>query len=183
MQALEWCKKHKMDVFLPVATAKPYWAETLKIVEFADANGCGVTINLMCAMGRAEGRHEDMFDAEFWLELRKLYNSHPNIRSDYDVNLSMKVGCPSGHEKIHIAPYGDVTGCSIQAPSFGDARSEPLADIVARMRAFRHYAKKNPSCIIAVDKEYIEQYMDFAQRYKTIPYPIFENPHYTADAL
>lgn len=181
MQGIELCKKHGLSVFLPIATAKPYWNETMKIVEFADKNGCGVTINLMCAMGRAEGRHEDMFDEEFWKELRKLYNSHSNIRSDYDVNLSLKVGCPSGHEKIHIAPYGDVTGCSMQAPSFGNALKEPLATIVERMRAFRHYAKRSGQCIIALDKEYISEYMDFAQKYPSLPYPIEDNPCYARD--
>ena len=32
MQAMEWCKKHGLDVFLPIATAKPYWQETLALV-------------------------------------------------------------------------------------------------------------------------------------------------------
>ncbi len=182
MQAIELCKRHNMDVFLPIATAKSYWEETIKIVNFADENGCGVTINLLCTMGRAESWRKDMFDAEFWEELRKLYMSHPNIRSDYDVNLSMRIGCPSGHEKIHIAPFGDVTGCSMQAASFGDARREPLADIVARMRSFRHYAKHAGHCLVAVDDEYIRNYMDFAMRYSSIPYRIEDNPQYAGDA-
>lgn len=181
LQAMEWCKKHGIDVFLPIATAKPYWQETLALVDFADKNGYGVTINLMCPMGRAEGKHEDMFDAEFWLELRKLYDTHSNIRSDYDVNLSMRVGCPSGHEKIHVAPYGDVTGCSMQAASFGNVRDEPLSVIVSRMRSFRHYAKNSPQCIVAVDKEYIKDYMDFAQNYSVVPYPVQDNPCYVND--
>lgn len=181
MQAMEWCKKHGLDVFLPIATAKPYWGETLALVDFAEKNGYGVTINLMCSMGRAEGKSEDMFDAEFWEELRNLYNSHSSIRSDYDVNLSMRVGCPSGHEKIHIAPYGDVTGCSMQAASFGNIRNEPLRAIVERMRAFSHYAKKSPHCIVAVDEEYIREYMDFAQNYTSVPYNVKENPSYAKD--
>lgn len=181
MQAMEWCNKHGLDVFLPIATAKPYWQETLKLVDFANRNDFGVTINLMCAMGRAEGKHEEMFDAEFWTELRQLYDSHSNIRSDYDVNLSMQVGCPSGHEKIHVAPYGGVTGCSMQAASFGNIREEPLERIVERMRAFRHYAKKAPHCLIAVDEEYIRDYMDFGQKYDVIPYPVRENPCYPKD--
>jgi MoaA/NifB/PqqE/SkfB family radical SAM enzyme len=181
MQAMEWCNKHGLDVFLPVVTAKPYWPETLKLIEFADRHGYGVTINLMCPMGRSEGKHGEMFDAEFWSELRAIYDSHPNIRSDYDVNLNMRVGCPSGHEKIHIGPYGDVTGCSMQPASFGNVRSEPLVDIVGRMRAFRHYAKKSPTCLIAMDNEYIHDYMDFSEGYETVPYPIEDNPRYQGD--
>ena len=77
------------------------------------------------------------------------YDTHSNIRSDYGiVNPSMRVGCPSGHEKIHVAP-DDITGCSMQAASFGNVREEPLADIVSRMRSFRHFAKKSSRCIIA----------------------------------
>jgi MoaA/NifB/PqqE/SkfB family radical SAM enzyme len=179
--AMRICKKNGFDVFLPIATSKPYWQETLKLIDFADKNGYGVTINLMSAMGRAEAKHTDMFDIEFWQELRKIYNSHANVRSDYDVNLSLRVGCPSGHEKVHIAPYGDVTGCSMQAPSFGNVREEPLAKIVARMRKFHHYAKKSEHCLIAVDKEYIESYMDYAINEASVPYPIKNNPAYVHD--
>jgi MoaA/NifB/PqqE/SkfB family radical SAM enzyme len=181
MQSIEWCQKHGMDVFLPVATAKPYLDETLAIVEFAKRKQVGVTINLMCAMGRAEGRHEDLFDEEFWAQLRDLYDANPDLRSDYDVNLDLKIGCPAGFEKIHVAPFGDVTGCSMNPVSFGNVRQEPLVEIVARMRRFEHFAKRHPSCIVAVDQEFIHKYMDHAQRFETTPYPVEANPHYATE--
>jgi len=178
MDAIELCKKHGIDVFLPVATSKKYFDETLKIIDFAKKVGAGVTINLMCAMGRAEKNYEELFDGEFWLNLRKLYNSNPNLRSDYDVNLNMKIGCPAGFEKIHIAPYGDVTGCSMNPVSFGSVREESLEKIVSKMRAFYHFSKRHPSCIVAVDSEYIQDYMDFAENFSSVPYRIEKNPFY-----
>ncbi|HBF34543.1 TPA: hypothetical protein DDW35_08260 [Candidatus Sumerlaeota bacterium] len=181
MQGIEICKRHGMDVFLPVATAKSRFQETLDIVKFAREKGVGVTVNLMCAMGRAEGQHEELFDEEFWVKLRALYNANPDLRSDYDVNLDLKVGCPAGFEKIHIAPYGDVTGCSMNPVSFGNVREEPLAKIVERMRHFHHFSKRHPSCIVAVDKDFITDYMDFGARYSTLPYPVRENPKYIED--
>lgn len=181
MEGIELCKKHNMDVFLPVATSKPYLDETIKIIDFAKKNALGVTINLMCAMGRAEGRKEELFDEEFWVELRKLYDSNPDLRSDFDVNLDLHIGCPAGFEKIHIAPYGDVTGCSMNPVSFGNIRQENLAIIVAKMRRFHHFAKKHCSCIVALDNEYIANYMDFAHSFKSVPYPVDLNPHYAQD--
>ena len=179
MEAIELCRKHKMDVFLPVATSKEYLDETIEIVEFAKKEKLGVTINLMCPMGRAENK--DLFDEEFWAKLRELYNKNPGLRSDFDVNLNMKIGCPAGFEKIHIAPYGHVTGCSMNPVSFGNARTEPLKDIVKRMREFHHHAKRHPSCIVAVDREYINDYMLYASKFESTPYPVEENPKYQED--
>ncbi|HEU6436416.1 MAG TPA: radical SAM protein [Nitratidesulfovibrio sp.] len=181
MRAIELCRKHGMRVYLPVATAAPYLRETLELVEFATREGLGVTINLMTPVGRAETLKDDLFDEEFWGQLRRLYNSHPNLRSDFDVNLSLKVGCPAGFEKVHVAPHGDVTGCSMNPVSFGNVRERPLEEIVARMRTFRHFAKRHPSCIVAVDKEYIADYLDFAAGQETHPYPVEINPHHVRD--
>ncbi|HNQ22738.1 MAG TPA: radical SAM protein [Phycisphaerae bacterium] len=182
MEAITLCKKHGLDVFLPVATAKPYWQETLRIVEFARRQGVGVTINLMCAMGRAEGKHAELFDDTFWRELRALYDTNPGLRSDYDVNLDLRIGCPAAFEKIHVAPYGDVTGCSMNPVSFGNVRETPLAEIVARMRRFHHFAKRHPSCIVAVDRDFIETYMDYAAGFASLPYPVEANPAYGREA-
>jgi len=181
MQAIETCKRHGLDVFLPIATAKPYLKETYELIDFANKHGHGVTINLMCPMGRTEGKHDQLFDEEFWAELRRLYNANPNLRSDYDVNLSLKVECPAGYEKIHIAPYGDVTGCSMQPASFGNIRYRSLESIVADMRNFKHYKKRSSICITAVDKEYINDYMNFSMKYKSIPYDIKDNPSFDMD--
>ena len=181
MEAIELCKKHGLDVFLPVATSKQYLNETLAIVEYAKKIDVGVTINLMCAMGRAESRSADLFDEEFWEKLRELYDDNPDLRSDFDVNLDLRIGCPAGFEKIHIAPYGDVTGCSMNPVSFGSVRDLPLAEIVAKMRRFYHFAKRHPSCIVAVDQEYIDRYMSYASNFASVPYPVEENPNYLFD--
>jgi MoaA/NifB/PqqE/SkfB family radical SAM enzyme len=183
LEAIERCKKHDLTVFLGVATGKPFLGETIRLVEFAREKGLGVMINLMSPMGRAEGQEELLFDAEFWTEYRKLVDSSPHLRSDFDWNLDLRIGCPAGFEKVHVAPYGDVTGCAIQAASFGNVREESLESIVRRMRSFHHYSKRSPSCIAAVDSEYIRDYTDYASQCETLPYPIEENPRYEKDKV
>lgn len=157
--------------------------ETIKLVDFARRNGLGVTINLMSPMGGADGRAELFFDEEFWTEFRKLVNANHQIRSDWDWNLDLRIGCPSGFEKVHVAPYGDVTGCALQAPSFGIVREEPLEAIVARMRAFHHYPKRSPHCLVGVDTEYIGDYMAYQRHYDSVPYPIADNPKWVQDRV
>lgn len=181
MNAIEICQRYGIDICFPVATSKPNLQDTYEIVRYAKQIHASVTVNLMCAMGRTEGELDTLFDEEFWQEFRQMVNSNPHMRADYDVNLSLRIGCPAGYEKIHISPYGEVTGCSMQPNSFGSIREEPLEQIVQRMRRFHHFAKRAPHCLVAVDLDYIKDYMNFSVNYTSIPYPVEKNPHYERD--
>lgn len=182
LKAIDSCKKHGMDVAVPITTSNELLPETLGLLNFARKRGLQATINLFAPVGRGEGNEKAVFSPDFWKQLRRLYRANPGLRGDWDVNFSLRVGCPSGYEKVHIAPYGDVTGCSIQPVGFGNVREESLAAIIARMRSFRHYAKRAPNCIVAVDPEYIGDYVDTAQAFSSTPYPVQANPKYAADS-
>ncbi len=181
MRVIDLCKKHKIDVFLPITTSKKLLSETAKMLDFARENGFTANINLLSPTGRAEGEKEDLFDEEFWTGLRELYDRNPSLRGDWDTNLSLEVCCPAAFEKIHVGPYGDVTGCAIQPMSFGNVREEPVERIVEKMRRFHHFAKRHPSCLVALDREFIGDYLDFAIDRPSTPYPVEENPRYQAD--
>jgi MoaA/NifB/PqqE/SkfB family radical SAM enzyme len=181
LAAIALCKKHGLTVFIGATAGKPFLKETIELVEYARENDLGVAVNLMSPMGRAEGRSELLFDQEFWAEYRKLVDASPHVRSDFDWNLDLRIGCPSGYEKVHVGPYGDVTGCAIQSASFGNLREQSLESILAKMRTFHHYSKRSDSCIAAVDAEYIRDYMDYASEHTSIPYPVEANPQYARD--
>jgi MoaA/NifB/PqqE/SkfB family radical SAM enzyme len=181
MNAVELCKKYKMDISFAVATSKPYLQETYHIVEYAKQVNANVIVNLMCAMGRTEGELDLLFDEAFWKEYRNLVDSNSHLRADFDVNLTLKIGCPGGFEKIHFTPYGEVTGCSMNPVSFGNIRERPLADIVNKMRNFHYFAKRSPHCLVAVDSDYIHDYMNYAAHFESIPYRIEENECYQRD--
>jgi hypothetical protein len=65
--------------------------------------------------------------------------------------------------------------------SFGNVREQPLAEIVEKMRRFHHFAKRHASCLVALDDEFIEDYLDFSIDEPSTPYPIEGNPRYAAD--
>jgi MoaA/NifB/PqqE/SkfB family radical SAM enzyme len=172
LKAVELCRKYGLDVCVPVVTSKSHLQETMKMIEFGKKHGFTVTMNLLSLQGRAKKERADQFDAEFWEALCELYAKNPGLRADFDLNFTMKVQCPAGYERVHIAPFGDVTGCSLQSVSFGNIREEPLADIVARMREFKHFKKRSSRCLIAMDDEYIEDYQMIASEQPVTPYPV-----------
>jgi MoaA/NifB/PqqE/SkfB family radical SAM enzyme len=182
MRVIDLCKKYKIDVMIPVTTSKKLLPETEKMLDFARENGFTSNINLFAPTGRAEGDKEVLFDDDFWKRLRVLYARNPGLRGDWDTNLSLKIGCPAAYEKVHVGPYGDVTGCAIQPMSFGNVREQPLQEIVEKMRRFHHFAKRHPSCLVALDDEFIEDYLDFSIDQPSTPYPIEWNPRYETDA-
>ena len=181
MRVLDACKRHDLDVMLPITTSKELLPETIKLVEFARENGMAASIGLLAPTGRQEGRKEELFDESFWAQLRELYDANPGLRGDWDTNLTLEVGCPAGFEKIHVSPYGHITGCAIQPMSFGSVREKPLREIVEGMRDFKHFAKRSKSCIVALDKEFIEDYVDYALDEASTPYAVEKNPCFTAD--
>jgi MoaA/NifB/PqqE/SkfB family radical SAM enzyme len=181
MRVIDLCRKHGLDVMIPVTTSKQNLAETEKMLDFARANGLQANINLLAPTGRAEGRKEDLFDEEFWRALRVLYARNPHLRGDWDTNLSLDVGCPAAYEKVHVGPYGDVTGCAIQPVSFGNVRVTPLEEILRKMRSFRYFARRHPSCLVALDQEFIEGYVDPSIDEPSTPYPVERNPRYQID--
>ncbi|MBN1653434.1 MAG: radical SAM protein [Deltaproteobacteria bacterium] len=181
MNAIELCIKYNIDISLPVATSKPYLKETYEIVEYAKQINASVVVNLMCAMGRTEGELDLLFDEAFWKDYRKLVDSNSHLRADFDTNLNLRIGCPAGFEKIHVTPYGEVTGCSMNPVSFGNVREKPLAEIVDKMRNFYHFAKRSPHCLVAIDRKYINDYMNYASNYESIPYRVEENDCYERD--
>lgn len=169
MRAIEWCRVHGLAVTVPIVTSKSYFPQTLEMIDFVKRQGLVANLNLLTLSGRARADRADQFDAAFWDQLRALYASDASLRSDFNVNLSLKVECPAGFEKVHVAPYGDVTGCSLMSVSFGNVREEPLADIVGRMRQFPHFKKRPDRCLIAVDDQFIDDYQAVASSSAVTP--------------
>jgi len=181
MRVIESCKRHGIDVMLPITTSKELLPETIGLLDFARRHGISASMGLLAPTGRQEGRKENLFDESFWAQLRELYNENPGLRGDWDTNFTLKIGCPAGYEKIHVSPYGHVTGCAIQPMAFGSLRDERLSDVVERMREFSPYKRRPGHCIATLDAEFIGKYVDPAMDEASTPYPIESNPCYAVD--
>lgn len=173
------CKKHDMQVQITIATSKSLQGESLKLIDFTVKNGLQAGVVPLAPTGKMEGCSEDeLLDESDWISLRELYNWHPSLRGDWDTNLTLKVGCPAGFEKIHVTQYGDVTGCSLQPISFGNLRNERLETIIERMRDFHHFSKRYNRCLVAFDRTFQRDYVSYAANFPSTPYPIEANPNH-----
>lgn len=58
-------------------------------------------------------------------------------------------GCPAAVVQLHVRANGDVSPCDFSACSFGNVRSQPLADIWRAMSEHELYARPSPRCRLA----------------------------------
>lgn len=147
-----------------------------KVAEFAKQNGYGVVFSLACPTGNWAGAREMLLTPEEWASVDKYMKDNPYIRSDWTINFSMKSECPGGREKICISPYGDVMGCGMNFVSFGNVRTEPLRDIWMRMCQWGPFKQRSKHCLIALDKEYLDEYLLPISGSRVLPVPVDRHP-------
>jgi MoaA/NifB/PqqE/SkfB family radical SAM enzyme len=84
--------------------------------------------------------------------------------------------CPGGREKLCISPYGEVIGCGMNYISFGNVLQEPLENIWERTCEWPPFKKRSKKCLIALDEEYLEEYLLPVAGYETLPVSIEQHP-------
>ena len=88
MRVVDSCKRHGIDVMLPITTSKELLPETFKLLEFAKQHGMTASMGLLAPTGRQEGRKEQLFD-------ESLYVLYPEALFSTDA--------------IHLTPAGSLT--------------------------------------------------------------------------
>lgn len=149
----------------------------VRIVELAERLGIGVSGALIVTMGRNAGMMNQRLvqeDREWLLQLLKRKGNV--LRFDWNNNLSNRYECPAGYEKVAVSVYGEVMACVCNHLSFGNALEEPLSVILDRMREFRLFKERNPSCLASFDTEYLREYLDPIADSDSYPVSIFEHP-------
>lgn len=147
-----------------------------RVVAFAKEIGVGVVFSLACPTGNWEGAREHLLTQKEWAAVDQFMNETPFVRSDWTINYSLKKECPGGREKICISPYGDVMGCGMNFISFGNIREEPLESIWKRSCDWPPFKNRPKNCLIAVDKEYLEEYLLPVANNEILPVSIMEHP-------
>ncbi|HUU39618.1 MAG TPA: SPASM domain-containing protein, partial [Desulfatiglandales bacterium] len=136
-----------------------------------------------CPTGNWEGACEHLLTQEEWDEVDRFMIEHPHVRSDWTINFSMRKECPGGREKLCISPYGDVMGCGMNFISLGNVLEEPLEIIWKRTCEWPPFKRRATKCLIAVDEEYLKEYIFPIVGYDTLPVSIFEHPVHPMNLL
>ena len=116
----------------------------------------GVPVCILYAkpVGVWKGRTDlmlDQDDIDYVEALCKKYNAFSHLTPTGE--------CIAVKRMINITKWGDVNPCPVmQEYSLGNIFNEPLADIV--VRGMKQFDKHIPTCLMAVEKNYIERIKD-----------------------
>ena len=70
----------------------------------------------------------------------------------------MDLGCIAVKRMVSITKYGDVMPCPYIHTSLGNFFEEPMKDIIARGMKIKHFATHTDTCLIAIDRKFIDTY-------------------------
>ncbi len=129
-----------------------------RLVEISREKGTLLNLSLAAPAGKWNGHTEFLLTEEDSEELNRLVRREPHVRRDFETNY-LQQGCGAAKEKLYITTYGDVIPCPYMHISFGNVRDESLAQIRNRMLALPVFASYIPNCLVAENKEFIENHL------------------------
>ena len=147
------------EVCLSKVVSHNAFGRTKEVAEFAKKHDLGVVFSLACPTGNWANARAHLLSPDEWRTIDQYMKENPHIRADWTINFSMKNECPGGREKICISHYGDVMGCGMNFISLGNVLEEPLEVIWERMCSWGPFKKRSDKCLIALDPEYLEEYL------------------------
>lgn len=144
----------------------------IDLLEFAKGKGIGVFVTLGKPVGKWEGNYDMLCtqeDIDYINELSKTYDVFTHLTPSYGLDL----GCIAVKRMISVTKYGDIMPCPYIHTSIGNFFEEPLKDIVERGLNNKYFGKHVGTCIAAVSRPFIENYMSKAYG-KDLPIPYEE---------
>lgn len=143
--------------------------EFISFLEFAKKKEVPVFVTFAKPVGSWEGNLEVLVDEDdlaYEKELEKQYNVFTHLTPAYGMDL----GCIAMKRMVSITKYGDVMPCPYIHTSLGNFFEEPLQDIILRGMKIKHFSRHTDTCLIAVDRKFIDTYE--AKMYgKPLPVP------------
>ena len=128
-----------------------YSSDLIRLIEKVNSAGALFLFNLAVPCGRWRERTDIILTPVDRRRLGRLMDRYPRSSTDHEVGRN-RIGCPAGMEKIYITAGGEVLPCPFIQVSFGNCRSESLADIVHRMRRVPEFNCYQPICVAAEDR-------------------------------
>lgn len=160
MRAVDAALNVGLDIFIQTVVTKKrlHSDEFIDFVKFFNERGIGVYVSYAKPVGVWEGHFEELVnkdDMKYMSGLENKYNVLTHLTPAYGLNL----GCIGVKGMISVIQYGDVLPCPYIHISIGNVFEEPLKDIIQRGLNFKIFCEHVDTCLIAEDREFIENYI------------------------
>jgi MoaA/NifB/PqqE/SkfB family radical SAM enzyme len=173
--AIEASQKAGLDIFIQtVVTKQRLWSEEfVRFVEYFNGMGINVFVTYAKPVGAWEGNTDvivDRNDMDYMRELEKKYNLCTHLTPAYGLDM----GCIALKGMFSVTQYGDVLPCPYMHTSIGNVFQEPLKDIIQRGFEIKFFGEHVDTCLIAEDKDFIQNYVENRIYGKPLPVPSSE---------
>ncbi|GAB7082229.1 hypothetical protein JCM14635_39040 [Megalodesulfovibrio paquesii] len=174
MAGIENAKSVGLDIRIGMVFFPGYVEEGIAVQQFAKKLGIKTSGGQVAPVGSWEGNPP--LSKEEHDMVRTHLSREPLMTFDWAMSYKLRQCCPAGKEKIAISNFGDIFGCSVNPISFGNVRTESVAEIMARMQRFSQFAKNSPVCLAAEDTEFQERYLAPLSQFDSYPVSYTEHP-------
>lgn len=131
--------------------------EFVDFLEFAKSKEVPVFVTFAKPVGSWEGNYDVLVTEEDHAYERQLENKY-NVFTHMTPAYGMDLGCIAVKRMVSITKYGDIMPCPYIHTSLGNFFEEPLKEIIARGMRIKPFAAYTDSCLIAIDRNFIETY-------------------------
>ncbi|MGE3980847.1 MAG: radical SAM/SPASM domain-containing protein [Candidatus Omnitrophota bacterium] len=178
MQAIPWIRESGIELMLStVATNQNLENDGLmKVIKFAEQLNVPITVNPASKSGEWRGKENILLTEKNKEAFHKIVRTS-HARWAGQVNF-LGDGCPCGKEIIYITAFGHVIPCAFIQISYGNIRNESLEQIWDRLQAHKLVSERKKTCIAALDKNFIDQYINPLDRVENLPVFIHDHPTY-----
>jgi len=129
-------------------------------------------------VGAWEGKLDNLItrdDMDYVRDLEKKYNVFTHLTPGYGHDF----GCIAVKRMVSITKYGEVMACPYVQVSLGNFFDEPLKTILERGMKIRWFGEYHDTCLVAEDRNFIDNYLVPKIYGKPIPVPyqeVFDDP-------
>ena len=174
-KCVDWAKDLGFNVALSTVAGTNDQLKVQKMIDYCKGKKIALVLSLACATGEWAGQLDKNVTVQEWDLYNQMMSNNPFMRSDWNINMSLKNECPGGREKVAVSAYGDITTCPMNPVSYGNLRKKSLNDIREKMILSPEIAKRTDKCLIGSDHEYIRDYMAPIANFRE--YPVFIDDH------
>ena len=141
-----------------------------KMIEVTRALDVWLVLNLPVPLGDWLLNSDIVLGETDKQHVRDLANNNYHVRLDFDLNF-VHFGCPAFTERFHVNAYGDIQPCTFSQVSFGNVRTDDLAEVRRRGLATKTFNTYLPYCPPAEDKVFIGRYWEAMDVFQKFPLP------------
>lgn len=160
MRAIDASLNAGLGIFIQTVVTKQrlYSEEFANFVDYFNKRDITVFVTFAKPVGAWEGRFDGLIDRKDLEHMRELEKKH-KICTHLTPAYGLNMGCIGVKGMISVTQYGDVQPCPYIHTSIGNVFEEPLKDIIKRGLDIKFFGEYIDSCIIAEDRDFIDNYI------------------------